>query len=99
MTDQNQPQQPETVEVENLDQFVKMLMAWHQSKVTQLNHMLQIPEGVEVVVNETESHILAGDLRKGFIIGLELGLMELGTLPFAAEMEEVKPASPDESVH
>lgn len=86
----------ETVHVTDLDQFIRHFMGWHQTKVTQLEHMLQVPEGIEVTFNEGEPQILKGDLHKGFIIGLSLGLMELGSLPFLAEFE---PPSPDEPIH
>lgn len=93
-------QQPETVVVADIDQFIQLLSGWHESKVKALEHMLTVPEGIEVTFNDEGPQILSGDLHKGFIIGLSLGLMELGTLPFAAEMEvEDKPAAPDEPIH
>ena len=95
---QETPEQPDTVEVSDLDQFVRHLNGWHATKVTQLQHMLLIPEGIEVIVNDGASQILSGDLHKGFLIGLQLGLMELGTLPFAVEMVEDVPNPPDAPV-
>lgn len=108
MTEENQQEQPEspeavptsapdTLEINDLDQFVQILLAWHQDKVKRLEHMLTIPEGVEVMVNEGEAQELSGDLHKGFLIGLTVGLMELGILPFATskEGEEQAPAAND----
>lgn len=93
-------QKPETVLVQSIDQFIQLLSGWHQGKVQTLEHMLGMPEGIEVTFNDEAPQILSGDLHKGFLMGLSLALMELGTLPFAAEMDvDDKPAPPDESVH
>ena len=78
----------DTVEVQDLDHFIRLLFAWHENKVKTLEHMLEVPEGSEVVYQEGEAIVLEGDVRKGFIIGLTLGLMELGHLPFAAELPD-----------
>jgi hypothetical protein len=88
----------ETLHVQDINHFVQLLSAWHQEKVRALEHMLSVPEGTEVTFNNEGPQILTGDMLKGFVIGLSLGLMELGTLPFAAEMEDT-PTSSDEPVH
>lgn len=77
-----------TIVVEDINQFVKLLSAWHQSKVDVLNHMMEIPSGTEVAFNSDEPVVLEGDVLRGFCMGISLSLMELGELPFAAEMEE-----------
>ena len=84
MTEINDPQ---PIEIDDLDQFVKILTAWHASKVKILNHLTQIPEGTEMV-SGTSSVILQGDVLKGFVAGIEVALMELGKLPFTYELEE-----------
>ena len=86
------------VDVNNLDQFVKILTAWHQEKVGALEHMLQVPEGVEVTYQDEAPTMLSGDLHKGFIIGLTLGLIELGTLPFLVEFDSNEQTIKQESV-
>ena len=92
-------QKSETVVVADIDQFIQLLSGWHQNKVKNLEHMLEVPEGVEVEFNDEGTQILTGDLHKGFLIGLSLALMELGTLPFAAETEvENEPSASDEPV-
>ena len=78
-------QQSDTVMVEDLDAFVAVLADWHTSKVAGLKHMQSIPAGAEVTFNEGSSNILTGDLLKGFQLGIELSLLELGTLPFYTE--------------
>lgn len=93
-------QKPETVIVSDIDQFIQLLSGWHESKVKTLEHMLSMPEGIEVTFNNETPQILSGDLHKGFIMGLSLALMELGTLPFSVEMEVEQSTAPaDEPVH
>ena len=72
----------DTVPIENLDMFVRALTDWHSRQVEVLKHMQDIPEGTEVQFNEGQTDVLSGDLRKGFAMGIELSLIELGELPF-----------------
>jgi hypothetical protein len=88
----------ETVVVADIDQFIQLLSGWHESKVKTLEHFLSMPEGVEVTFNNEATQTLSGDLHKGFLMGLSLALMELGTLPFGVEIDD-SPAAPDEPVH
>ena len=78
----------DTVPVADLDQFVRLLTQWHDNRKSVLSYMLTIPEGSEVSVNEGEMHTLSGDLLKGFTIGITTALIELGTLPFVAELDQ-----------
>ena len=78
-----------TLEVVSLSQFVSLLTKWHGNRVAQLEHLLEIPEGTEASLNETESIKLIGDARTGFLIGVTLGLAQLGTLPFVVELEDL----------
>lgn len=93
MTDENQqPAQPETVEIISLDDFVRALVHWHGNQVAILRHMLDIPEGTEMTVNlgeESGPRVLTidGDTRLGFIAGLMVALSRLGELPFVAETD------------
>lgn len=82
----------QTMMIETLDDFVRMLTQWHSSKVAQLNHMKTVPEGSGVALDDGPEKILTGDLREGFILGLTLALSQLGTLPFEAEVEYVDQA-------
>lgn len=84
----------DTVPVEDLDTFVKLLTEWHNNRKAVLGHMLTIPEGTEVSVNDGELHVLEGDLLKGFHIGVTTALIELGTLPFAVEFDEASAVEP-----
>ena len=77
---------PETIEVNDLDKFVKLLANWHSSKVKVLEHMLLIPDGTVMELDGTD-HNLTGDMLIGFRAGLSVALAELGSLPFMYETE------------
>lgn len=81
---------PSNLTVDDMDTFFKLLSNWHSSKVSVLKHMLTIPEGTEVSSIEEEGTymVLTTEILKGFRLGIELSLMELGTLPFYPEVEE-----------
>ena len=84
----NTPQaQAESVEVNDLNDFVKILFGWHQERVKVLQHLLTIPDtGVQIELEGQETP-LTGEYRKGFFFGLNVAIGELGKLPFVAEME------------
>lgn len=88
-------QKPETVVVNDLDEFVRTLVGWHNHKVKVLEHMAEIPTGTEVVFNQGPPVVLEGDMLKGFCMGLNLALMELGNLPFAVEVGDEDVAAPE----
>ena len=88
MTQENQ----DTLVIEDMNQFVQILVAWHSEKVKVLEHMLQVPDGSVMETNGIEAS-LTGDLLVGFKAGIELALMELGTLPFAYETESPEAAN------
>lgn len=96
MTDvaQQTPEQVETVQVEDLDQFVTLLVRWHDTKVRLLKHMEGIPEDAVVEI-EGVDHVFTPEMRQGFKLGITVALAELGTLPFAAEAVEEPPAAND----
>jgi hypothetical protein len=105
MSEQNN-QPPETPEgmlkVENLDHFVAMLTDWHSRQVATLKHLHEVPEGIEVVIGDgedTKKHILEGDFRDGFRLGLDLALNYMGTLPFVAEFSDKPDAPANEVTH
>lgn len=83
------PPIPETVEITDVNQFVGILTNWHAKKVAILEHMLQVPEVTEMQVDGGTSVILTSDMLAGFKAGISVSLMELGILPFVAEMEPV----------
>jgi len=84
----------DVVEVEDLDDFVRHLSGWHASRVAQLQHMIQMPEGITMITggegtDQPEATVLMqGEMLAGFKAGVELALMQLGTLPFSAELTD-----------
>lgn len=92
-------QAPQTLLVETMDDFVRLLTGWHTNKVALLTHLKEIPEGSEVSLDAEEPKVLAGEYRAGFIMGLAVALEELGKLPFEAEVEEVPPSSQEANPH
>ena len=82
---------PPTIEIDDLEQFVKIMAGWHGQKVKTLKHMLEVPDGTEMIVGEDDPTkvILTGDMLAGFKAGIELSLIELGTLPFVYETADV----------
>lgn len=85
----NQPQAaaPATIEVDDRDTFVKLLTGWHAQKVKVLEHLLKLEGGIEMQVGDEPAFKLEGDVLKGLKAGVNLALMELGTLPFTVEYE------------
>ena len=82
------------ITIDSLDQFVTILAAWHSDKCAVVKHMLELPDGAEFTIGEGDQEaplILTGDAMAGFKFGIEMALMQLGTLPFVAEMEEPEP--------
>ena len=88
MTQENQ----DTLVIEDMHQFVQLLVAWHSEKVKVLEHMLQVPDGSVMETNGIKA-TLTGDLLAGFKAGIELALMGLGTLPFAYETDPPEAAN------
>jgi hypothetical protein len=101
MTDPQASAAPaQTIEVESLDEFVRMLVAWHTNKVAVIDQLLIVPEGATFQVGESDDAkevVLQGDTLAGFKFGLEMAKMQLGKLPFVAEMEDDEPAAANDA--
>ena len=83
---------PDTIQIDNLDHFVRIMVEWHSTRVTQTKHLIELPEGAQFQIGEDEPLTLSGSTLAAFKFGVELALMQLGTLPFSAEVEEETPA-------
>lgn len=75
----------DVVEVKDLGQFTAMLQAWHHKQVATMHHMATIPEGTTVQVENEPDLVLAGDVYRGYKMGIYISLAHLGELPFNAE--------------
>lgn len=87
----------EVVTINTVEQFSKILAAWHTQAVQRAQHLLTVPDGAEFTIGEGEEEstiTLSGASLAGFKFGVEMALMQLGNLPFVAELEE-EPAPTD----
>lgn len=79
------------VSIDNIDQFAAIVAAWHAERVGKIRHLLTVPEGTAFEIGEgaeATDIVLTGDALKGFKFGIELALMQIGTLPFLFEAEQ-----------
>ena len=81
-------QKPELIPIQNIDHFIHLITNWHNNRVAVLQHMLTLPAGTEMQVNDADSVVMDGERLEGFKAGLGLALMELGDLPFVVETVE-----------
>jgi hypothetical protein len=81
--------------IQSLDQFAGLLTAWHAEKVRVLEHMLTIPEDTTMQLDGGPEVTMTADIMTGFRAGIQLSLMELGTLPFITESRDAEPATAD----
>ena len=75
----------EIVHVSDMGQFVALMQDWHAKQVATVRHLMEIPSGVEVQVEDEETFPLEGDTLKGFKLGIQMALSYLGELPFYAQ--------------
>ena len=81
-------QKPELIPIQNIDHFIHLIVGWHNNRVALLKHMMALPAGTEMQVDENKTVVMDGERLEGFKAGLGLALMELGDLPFVVETEE-----------
>lgn len=75
----------EAAEEENLEEMLDGIVDWHESFVASLQHMLHIPEGIEVSLNGSESITMSSDIHKGFIIGVTVAMIEAASFPIVKD--------------
>lgn len=79
--------QPESLEneklfVTELSEFLPLFLDWHDRQVATLQHLLLVPTGTAVEIEDSETLVLEGDALRGFQLGLSMAMHYLGTLPF-----------------
>lgn len=94
----NTPQAPkdDMIAINDLDQFIALLTDWHSRQVATIKHLQDAPVGIKVMVGdgtEATEHVLEGQFREGFQLGLGLALNYLGILPFMAEYSDEPPTT------
>ena len=86
--EENQPlPTPDVIEVADLDTFVAYMAAWHSERCALVQHFLGIPEDTVFEIGDKKLTLI-GPALEGFRLGIEIAMMQLGTLPFAAEVED-----------
>lgn len=82
------------IPVTDLNEFVAVLTDWHTTQVETVKHLMNVPEGVGVVIGDgadQQTKVLEGDFLEGYRLGIDLALNYMGTLPFVAEVEDEQP--------
>lgn len=82
---------PDLIFIDNIQTLVAALTAWHDQKIQILEHMMTVPSGTEMLINDNETIVLDGDVLKGFCAGIIVALSELGTLPFEVTADAEDP--------
>lgn len=80
-----------TIGITSVNTFAQLIIGWHRRRVLATAHFLEVPEGQEVQIGDDPPITLTGDAHKAFLIGINLSLNELGTLPFVAEVVKDEP--------
>jgi hypothetical protein len=88
------PKEDQLVTINTVGQFAQILAAWHANQCSVVKHLLELPEGAEFKIGDEDQErdlVLTGDTMAGFKFGIEMAMMQLGTLPFVAEVEDPAP--------
>ena len=81
-------EQLDTIMVTGLDEFLPLLLDWHEKQVAVVQHLRTVPEGIEVEIEGAPPFKLEGESLRAYHMGIELCLNYLGKLPFYTEYEE-----------
>lgn len=81
---------PDTVEINDVNQFAAAVAHWHAGVSSRLRHLLTVPSGTAFEVDGKEL-VLEGDVLKGFLFGTEMSIMQVGQLPFVMETSAEEP--------
>lgn len=86
---------PEIAQINTIHDLANCVVNWHQAKLAGLEHLLQIPEGTTVQVNDETSVTLTDTALAAFKVGILTAICELDELPFSSDevVDEPHPAS------
>lgn len=100
----NEEQQPtttapsgDTVEINDINTFARAVAHWYNQRVALIKHLLTIPEGTAFEIDD-QSIVIEGITRAGFLFGVELAIIQLGNLPFTAEVEANQEQDPQQEL-
>ncbi len=81
----------ETTPINSIQDLAECVMNWHQVKMARLEHLLQIPEGTVMQVDEESSVTLEDVALAAFKAGVMVSICELDELPFGSSESEEEP--------
>lgn len=77
----------DTHNIENLDQFAGICLAWHENRMKQLQQVYEIPDDVELLFSTTgnpeDEKPLTPEQRVGFLAGIVVARDLFQKLPFS----------------
>ena len=94
MNEENNTQDPQMNQIEEIttiSQLSQLLVAWYDNQIAILDQLKDVPAGTQVQVGDkeaNETYVLEGDVLTGYLLGLNLALSNIGSLPFIM-MDEV----------
>ena len=78
----------EMAKEETLEEMLAAVIEWYKARMSSLEHMLHIPQGIEVSLNGAAPIVMTPDIHKGFIIGITVGLIEAAAFPIQIDESE-----------
>ena len=57
LEDQPAPPADDIVDIDSIDTFARLIMAWHHNRVRRLEHMLQVPDGTPMQLEIGRAHV------------------------------------------
>ena len=85
------PQMNQIEEITTISQLSQLLVTWYDNQIAILDQLKNVPAGTQVQVGDkeaNETYVLEGDVLTGYLLGLNLALSNIGSLPFIM-MDEV----------
>ena len=79
---ETQSSSPTSVAINDLDLFANIVSAWHGNLMAKLKHILTVPVGMQVQIEDEEPFTLEGPAHKGFLLGMNMAIGEMQNLPF-----------------
>lgn len=90
---------PEAItEIQNMDGFAQLIMAWHRAMLHDAKNLLNVPDGSPMIFEENDGDggkeiILTGDALNAFRAGVVATIAMFTKLPFEAIEEDVAVAA------
>ena len=88
MNEENNAQDPQMNQIEEIttiSQLSQLVATWYDNQIAILDQLKGVPAGTQVQVGDkeaNETYVLEGDVLTGYLLGLNLALSNIGSLPF-----------------